>query len=138
MVVTPTKWLRLSATSHFLEPVSAALILWDYLLPMNCRIAQSTRCPSMSKSAWHLEFPLNTSTPSRISLLAAMNCGPPRLFQWVFKLPLINYKCGCGKVYKKYFKIAKESLSSVKCECGLEAVKSFGTTSSSHLITIDN
>jgi hypothetical protein len=53
-------------------------------------------------------------------------------------MPLINYACSCGKTLKKYFKSAKESLSVVKCTCGLEAKKSFGTTSSSHKIVIDN
>ena len=53
-------------------------------------------------------------------------------------MPLMNYVCDCGEVYKKYFKSAKDALSSVKCKCGLEAAKSFGTTSSSHKIVIDN
>ena len=53
-------------------------------------------------------------------------------------MPLINYLCDCGEVQKKYFKSAKDALSNVKCKCGLEARKSFGATSSSHKITIDN
>ena len=53
-------------------------------------------------------------------------------------MPLINYVCGCGKSFKKYLKSAKDALPSVKCECGLEAKKSFGATSSSHLTVIDN
>ena len=53
-------------------------------------------------------------------------------------MPLINYACDCGEVYKKYFKSAKDALPSVKCKCSLEAKKSFGTTSSSHKIVIDN
>lgn len=53
-------------------------------------------------------------------------------------MPLINYLCSCNKVTKKYFKSAKEALSTVSCECGLEAKKSFGATSSSHKITVDN
>lgn len=53
-------------------------------------------------------------------------------------MPLINYLCGCGKVYKKYFKSAKEALLEVRCDCGSEAKKVFGTTSSSHKTIIDN
>lgn len=54
-------------------------------------------------------------------------------------MPLINYSCSCGDISKKYFKSAKEATSTVKCsKCGLEAKKSFGATSSSHKITIDN
>ena len=53
-------------------------------------------------------------------------------------MPLINYLCACGKSTKKYLKSAKDALPSVKCECGLNAVKSFGATSSSHKITVDN
>lgn len=50
----------------------------------------------------------------------------------------MNYVCDCGEVYKKYFKLAKDASTSVKCKCGLEAHKSFGATSSSHKIVIDN
>ncbi len=53
-------------------------------------------------------------------------------------MPLINYSCDCGEVFKKYLKSAKDALPSVKCKCGLEARKSFGATSSSHLTVIDN
>ena len=53
-------------------------------------------------------------------------------------MPLINYSCDCGEVLKKYLKSAKDALPTVKCKCGLEAKKSFGNTSSSHLIIIDN
>jgi hypothetical protein len=53
-------------------------------------------------------------------------------------MPLINYVCSCGEVSKKYYKTAKDALPTVKCKCGAEARKSFGATSSSHLITIDN
>lgn len=53
-------------------------------------------------------------------------------------MPLINYVCSCEKSLKKYFKSAKDATPTVKCECGLEAKKSFGATSSSHKITIDN
>lgn len=53
-------------------------------------------------------------------------------------MPLINYVCSCEKSFRKYFKSAKDATSTVKCECGLEAKKSFGATSSSHKVTIDN
>ena len=53
-------------------------------------------------------------------------------------MPLLNYVCDCGEVTKKYFKAVKDSPSVVKCICGLEARKGFGTTSSSYKITIDN
>lgn len=54
-------------------------------------------------------------------------------------MPLINYLCECGEVQKKYFKSAKEATTTCKCiKCGSEAKKSFGSTSSSHKITIDN
>jgi hypothetical protein len=53
-------------------------------------------------------------------------------------MPLINYSCDCGEVLKKYFKSAKNAPAFVKCKCGLEARKSFGATSSSHLTVIDN
>ncbi len=53
-------------------------------------------------------------------------------------MPLINYSCSCGKILKKYFKSAKDSPSVVGCECGLEAKKGFGATSSSYKVTIDN
>ena len=53
-------------------------------------------------------------------------------------MPLINYVCDCGEVLKKYFKSAKDASPTVKCKCGSEAKKSFGATSSSHLVTIDN
>ena len=53
-------------------------------------------------------------------------------------MPLINYVCSCGETFKKYLKSAKDALPTVKCKCGLEAKKSFGATSSSHKITIDN
>lgn len=53
-------------------------------------------------------------------------------------MPIINYLCSCGEVQKKYFKIAKDAPSFVKCQCGLEAKRSFGATSSSHKTVIDN
>lgn len=53
-------------------------------------------------------------------------------------MPLINYLCSCGECFKKYLKSAKDAPPSVGCKCGLEAKKSFGTTSSSHKITVDN
>ncbi len=53
-------------------------------------------------------------------------------------MPLINYICSCGEVFKKYYKSAKDALSIVSCKCGAEAKKTFGNISSSHLITIDN
>jgi len=54
-------------------------------------------------------------------------------------MPLISYLCICGEFFKKYLKSAKESPASITCsKCGLEAKKSFGTTSSSVKITIDN
>lgn len=53
-------------------------------------------------------------------------------------MPLLNYVCSCGEIYKKYFKTAKDSPATVGCKCGLEAKKSFGASSSSHKITIDN
>jgi len=53
-------------------------------------------------------------------------------------MPLINYTCSCGESFKKYLKSAKDALSTVKCKCGLEARKAFGSTSSSHKIVIDN
>lgn len=54
-------------------------------------------------------------------------------------MPLISYICPCGKSFKKYLKSAKLALPTIVCsKCGLEAKKSFGTTSSSHLTVIDN
>ncbi len=53
-------------------------------------------------------------------------------------MPLISYECSCGEMLKKYFKSAKDATPIAKCKCGLEAKKGFGTTSSSHKITIDN
>lgn len=53
-------------------------------------------------------------------------------------MPLINYLCACGEATKKYLRSAKDALPTVKCKCGAEAKKVFGTTSSSHKITIDN
>jgi hypothetical protein len=53
-------------------------------------------------------------------------------------MPLIAYVCSCGEVFKKYLKSAKDALPTVKCKCGLEAKKCFGTTSSSHKTVIDN
>ena len=53
-------------------------------------------------------------------------------------MPLINYSCSCGLVFKKYYKTAKDSPPRNPCKCGAEAVKSFGVTSSSHKIVIDN
>ncbi len=53
-------------------------------------------------------------------------------------MPLQNYSCTCGKLFKKYFKLAKEAPALLSCECGLQARKVFGTTSSSHKIVIDN
>jgi hypothetical protein len=53
-------------------------------------------------------------------------------------MPLINYVCSCGEVQKKYLKSAKDALSTVKCKCGADAKKSFGSTSSSHKTVIDN
>lgn len=54
-------------------------------------------------------------------------------------MPLINYSCPCGKVLKKYQKSPKEAPAFVQCDgCGAEAKKSFGATSSSTKITIDN
>lgn len=54
-------------------------------------------------------------------------------------MPLINYKCGCAEIQKKYFKSVKDAPSTVQCMfCNTEGRKVFGTTSSSHKITIDN
>jgi hypothetical protein len=53
-------------------------------------------------------------------------------------MPLINYLCSCGEMQKKYLKTAKDASPTVKCKCGLDAKKSFGSTSSSHKIVIDN
>ena len=53
-------------------------------------------------------------------------------------MPLINYVCSCGEGYKKYFKAAKEASTTIDCKCGLKAKKSFGATSSSHKMVIDN
>ena len=53
-------------------------------------------------------------------------------------MPLISYTCICKLSFSKYVKSAKEALTKVKCKCGLEAQKSFGTTSSSYKVTIDN
>lgn len=53
-------------------------------------------------------------------------------------MPLINYACSCGEVFKKYFKIAKDASPTSPCKCGSDAKKAFGATSSSHKITIDN
>lgn len=54
-------------------------------------------------------------------------------------MPLINYLCSCGQSVKKYVKSAKDALPTIVCsKCGLEAKKSFGATSSSHKVTIDN
>lgn len=54
-------------------------------------------------------------------------------------MPLINYVCSCGEVLKKYFRSVKDATGTSLCsKCGLEAKKSFGVTSSSHKVTIDN
>ena len=53
-------------------------------------------------------------------------------------MPLISYLCSCGESTKKYTKSAKEALPTVKCKCGLDSKKSFGSTSSSHKTVIDN
>jgi hypothetical protein len=54
-------------------------------------------------------------------------------------MPLIGYLCSCGFSFKKYTRSAKDALPIVVCsKCGLEAKKSFGATSSSHLTVIDN
>ncbi|HEY5235099.1 MAG TPA: hypothetical protein VIJ14_02875, partial [Rhabdochlamydiaceae bacterium] len=53
-------------------------------------------------------------------------------------MPLINYVCDCGEVFKKYYKTAKDALLTVECKCGSKAKKAFGTTSSSHKTVIDN
>ena len=53
-------------------------------------------------------------------------------------MPLLNYVCFCQEVQKKYFKIARDAPSMIKCKCGLEAKKAFGSTSSSHKIVVDN
>lgn len=53
-------------------------------------------------------------------------------------MPLINYICSCGEVFKKYYKSTKDALSTAPCKCGAEAKKSFGSTSSSHKTVIDN
>ena len=53
-------------------------------------------------------------------------------------MPLINYACSCGLVVKKYQKSAKDAASSITCKCGLDAKKTFGATSSSYKVTIDN
>lgn len=53
-------------------------------------------------------------------------------------MPLINYVCSCGEIQKKYLKSAKDALPTIKCKCGLDAKKSFGAISSSHLTVIDN
>lgn len=53
-------------------------------------------------------------------------------------MPLIAYPCNCGLVTKKYVKAAKDAAAFTTCSCGNEAKRGFGTTSSNHLITIDN
>lgn len=53
-------------------------------------------------------------------------------------MPLISYQCSCKKCFTKYFKSAKDAPKTINCECGQEAKKIFGTTSSSHLTVIDN
>ncbi len=53
-------------------------------------------------------------------------------------MPLLNYTCSCGDIWKKYFKTAKDAPDTITCICGSEAKKSFGATSSSHKTVIDN
>lgn len=53
-------------------------------------------------------------------------------------MPLINYTCSCGEVYKKYIKSIKESTPTMPCKCGSQAKKSLGAVSSSYKITIDD
>jgi hypothetical protein len=54
-------------------------------------------------------------------------------------MPLINYSCSCGEIFKKYLKSAKDAAATMKCSrCGADAKKSFGATSSSHKTIIDN
>ena len=53
-------------------------------------------------------------------------------------MPLISYSCQCGIVTSKYMKSAHDSPKTLPCKCGAEAKKGFGTTSSSHKVTIDN
>lgn len=53
-------------------------------------------------------------------------------------MPLISYACSCGNVFNKYQKSPKDAPTTVPCDkCGLDAKKSFGVTSNSHKITID-
>ncbi len=53
-------------------------------------------------------------------------------------MPLIAYPCECGQVTKKYVKVAKDAAAFITCTCGKETKKGFGSTSSNHLVKIDN
>lgn len=53
-------------------------------------------------------------------------------------MPLLNYICSCGDIWKKYFQLAKDAPPTVTCICGKEAKKTFGDISSSHKTVIDN
>lgn len=53
-------------------------------------------------------------------------------------MPIIKYVCNCEEIQKKYFKMAKDAPSFIKCKCGANAPKRFGSVSIGHKIIIDN
>jgi len=53
-------------------------------------------------------------------------------------MPLICYLCSCKKTVSKFYRVAKDALPGIICECGLEMKKQLSAPSNKSVLTIDN
>lgn len=53
-------------------------------------------------------------------------------------MPLIYYLCSCGKNMSKFYRVAKDALSCIVCECGKEYKKQLSAPNSKSVFVVDN
>jgi hypothetical protein len=53
-------------------------------------------------------------------------------------MPLIYYACKCGNSRSKFYRLGKDALSVIDCECGDKLKKQLSAPSNASKVTIDN
>lgn len=53
-------------------------------------------------------------------------------------MPLIYYACKCGNTKSKFYRLGKDALSVISCDCGAELKKQLSGPSTASKITVDN